>query len=569
MLKFLTILLFLFIASTAQAASFTATVDRNSLARGENLTLTLELSDAKAKSEPAISELTQNFTILGQQQGSSTTIINGDYSSSKSWAYTLAPKKEGSIIIPAIAIETKDGNLKTSPITLEVGKASSLPAKAADDKVSISAEVSKTAPYQNEPIILTVQMMAKSSFSNVNLSQVEAENAIIQPQGEPKIIDKVINGIPLKAIEEKYIITPLKAGKITIPPVIMSGNIAVARKSLNDPFMTLHGLGGMNMFAFDNYEPFTIASNEITLDVKAPAAAMDPWLPANSVNITENFNTQNAKAGEPLTRKITITAEGSAGSQLSAIESLPASNDFKIYADKPVITDEVKSGEIIGKREEAFTIIPQKSGEITLPEINIPWWDVKNNKVAYAHLDACTIKVAAGSLPEAAPAKEDATPAPVAQEVPAKNNIVLYSILAGLFTVLLLVVLWAVKLQRKLKNIKNGAPAATAKEQQQATLSNKDLASVKTPVELSKFIQTYASVNWGTPQNSPIETIFSSRSLGGENAANLISELNAALYAGRDIDLEKLKQQYNEIIIAAQAKIKKPKKGEELELNPS
>jgi hypothetical protein len=592
MVKYLNIFLIIFaITSVANAADFTASISQNEVSAGDNLTLTLKLSYTSAKGEPDTSALGKSFNILGQQQSSSTVIDNGHYSASKSWGYVISPKKDGSLTIPAMSIDTDAGILTTEPITVEVGKAAQLPRHDSDSNVVISASVNKQNPYKNEPIIYTVQLISKSSLSSVSLGQVTVPNAIVEPQGEPKIMDKVQNGISVKVIQEQYLVTPLKEGEMILPPVMMRGNVASAKKSaLNNQFMMMQGFGGFDPFgAFNSFEPFAIATNEVKLEVKKPDVAMDPFLPASSVTISENFDSANAKVGEPLTRKITIIAHGEVGSQLPSLEAQQANaSDFKVYADKPVIKDEITVDKITGKREETYTLIPQKSGEITLPEISLAWWDIKNNQAAYAKLPARIIKIAPGIIDKnQPPAPENNTPqiqqkpnAEPAQETQkqslSQSDIILYSVIAALFLVLLFVFIIVVKLQKKLARLKNDDSAIPTKqkikEPKKQPLSHKDIGALATSDEIKIFLQAYASEHWGAPKNASLETIFTMRpDIKKEYSDPFIKDLNAALYAGKKSDIEKLKQQLDAIINSTSAKVKKQKKsGEKLPvLNPS
>ena len=94
----------------AAAASFTAGVDRATVAEGEGFTLHLSLSGTGATESPDLSPLKQAFTIVSQGRSSQTTIINGQVSSSIDWAVTLIPLKRGKTMIPAISLATDAGN---------------------------------------------------------------------------------------------------------------------------------------------------------------------------------------------------------------------------------------------------------------------------------------------------------------------------------------------------------------------------------------------------------------------------------------------------------------------------
>lgn len=97
-------------------ANLEATVDRTRIESDETFVLTLTTDKTKMFSSPDIQPLEQDFVILGRNQSSQTSIINGQSSSSTRWNYTLAPRREGTLTIPAIRL----GKEVSQPISIEV-----------------------------------------------------------------------------------------------------------------------------------------------------------------------------------------------------------------------------------------------------------------------------------------------------------------------------------------------------------------------------------------------------------------------------------------------------------------
>ena len=587
-------LLALMAPALASAAEFTATVESNHVVAGEGFSLQLTLSGASAKDGgPDISALQQSFTVASEAQTSSTSFINGSVKSSIGWELTLIPKKGGHVQIPSVSIDTDAGVLKTQPIALEVESAAAQPGHASgQDMISITAKVDEKAPYRNQPVSYTVTVIAHANIANVSLEDLAVDHAIVQKQGKPEIYDRVENGRPAKVIEFHYLITPLTSQKMTIPSLILQGNVEVQedtrrRNAFNngmmDPFQMMRNLGS---FDFSSFRPFSIESNAVELDVKPPAVAMDPWLPLRSLQIQGKMETQQAKVGEPLTRKLVLLADGAVGSQLPSLETQQNHADFKVYGDKPTIGEDVdkKTGVVSGWRRESYSLIPQKAGKLVLPEIKIPWWDIANNKVAYASLPEETIEVLPGAgmqtqSPPVAPETSQApvTTSPVASapsSTPPPRSYALYAIVALLAFGFLVAVFWAFSLQRKIGRMNAPAVAENKPAAKKAAASkptaNADLSQIKTAQELSQFIQTYAHEHWGTEKNAPLEDIFSSLGPHAEVAA-VVHEITAALYGGRAIaDMENLKERCNKVLSSVRTDKKKKESGEKLQsLNPS
>ena len=307
------------------AAEFTASVNQDQIGVGEQLILQLKLSGASPKSTPDISELENDFTIIGQQQSSSTMIINGNVSTSVSWQYGLIPHKEGTYSIPAIKIQSSKGPIRSQPVTISVEKSSSKPVNNIANTTTLLAKVNKDSPYKNEPVVYTVQLVSQEDLVNVQFKDMSVKDAVVKAYGNPKIYEKLQNGISVKVAEINYIITPLKAGPLTLPGLVIQGEkVAQTQNSLDallgpngDPFRMLQQFQGLQGFGMAQLEPFSLTSNAITLDVKEPSLNLVPWLPAASLKISENISeTKPLKVGEPFTRTFTIVAEGTTANQL-------------------------------------------------------------------------------------------------------------------------------------------------------------------------------------------------------------------------------------------------------------
>src|ERR1700722_6233682 len=94
---------------------------------------------------------------------------------------------------------------------------------AGDGAVSISASASTEAPYQNQSILYTVRVVARATVSNLSLDDPRVANAIVERLGEPQIRRSTENGAAINLIEFFFIITPLRPGSATIPPVVLKG----------------------------------------------------------------------------------------------------------------------------------------------------------------------------------------------------------------------------------------------------------------------------------------------------------------------------------------------------------
>jgi hypothetical protein len=239
--------------------------------------------------------------------------MNGKVSSKTMWRFTLIPQREGEWVIPSISVETSDGSLSSKPISIRVVKGTTADSAnpTEESRVSVTSDVSNAKPYKNEPIIYTVRLISTNEMTNIKAQKFNIDDAMIETNGEPKIFSKIVNGMNTHMIEFSFLITPLKAGLMKIPPLIIHGVSPVKRTTNSRSFFDDDFDSFSMMLGFDRLKPFALATEEAILEVQPAVAEMVPWIPAKSLIIEDLLDeTQLLQVGEPFTRIFSISAEG-------------------------------------------------------------------------------------------------------------------------------------------------------------------------------------------------------------------------------------------------------------------
>lgn len=454
-------LFILLLPSLLLSGEFTATVSRNQVTLGDSFSLNLTLKETSAKSTPSIEMLKNSFVVNSQQQSSNTVINNGHVTSSTTWKYVLIPQKEGEVSIPSLNIDTAEGTLSSNPITIRVVKGSGATGSDVADSLGVTlvTDVSDAKPYKNEPFLYTIRLTSDKPLVNVSMQKMSVDDAIIEADGEPKVYESVVNGVNYGIIEFSYLITPLKAGPLNLHSVVIQGGIQTKRKPHPGSFFDDHSDPFSMMLGFDRLKPFALSTEETVIEVQSPIAGINPWLPAKALKIEEVWDdSQRLQAGDPFTRGFKIVAEGVKSSQLPSLQELHiGSPSLKIYADKPELEDTIKDGSILSQRNEQYTMIPQQSGQLILPEIAITWWDVSKNAKAVARVPARTLSV----LPtiEALPNAKIEAAADASLAVPEQHfeeisrDPIYYLSMGGLAILLIVAIFWGISLQRKIAHL--------------------------------------------------------------------------------------------------------------------
>lgn len=385
------LVLLLLLSTGATSAELSSSVDRNSISINETLTLTLRYDESISSDSLDLEVLRQDFDVLSvqPQTSNSVSIVNGNYSQQTltTWTITLAPKREGTLVIPSFNI---DGNVSDA-IAIEVSRSSGAGTQDTPMLVTLDAEISQA--YVGQQILITVELMAQENISNLSGGRLSLPNAHLELLDQESF-RRVQNGIAWQVVEWEYALIPEQSGMIEIPPQLFSGVIgATSNFGFPDPF----NQRGRRISARSNAQQIEI--------LPPPENNGLPWFPARNVQINSIWSgdTSQARVGEPLTRTIEIIATGQRASAIPPLPQ-PDSPTYKAYADQPGLQDQASTSGIIGTRSESTAIVPSAAGELQLPELRIAWWNTGTETWEETVLPAETLQVL--------PAQQDSSFAP-------------------------------------------------------------------------------------------------------------------------------------------------------------
>ena len=516
-LKLIAVIISFTLASGALAERLTATVDRSTVAENETFTLTVKYEDGSSKSAPDFTPISATFDVLGNNQSSQYMNTNGRITNFIQWTLTLAPKQAGKALIPPLSI----GNTRSRPITMTVTKAQDLPPSA--KVVFMETEVSTEEVYVQEEFSVAIKLFFKENITEVKAADFAVKGASIEELPRAQYQTRVGNA-NYQVIELRFAVTPESSGQLNIPSYlwnIRTSNAPSNRFGMGSGRSTLHRL----------------KTDEFNITVK-PRPAEYPttasWLPAKSLTLTEAWsnNPPRFTVGEPVTRSITMTARGLTGEQLPPITANISSNDFKFYPDQPEINSDTDDKGKLGARKESMAIVPTRAGELTLPAIEVTWWDTQRDQLQTATLPARTVVVTPAS---AKPEQSLSAVLPTSQlqpqalrcetEVVYKTQAGYWPWLCGLLVVLNLLQLgfWFIKLRQK---ITSQAPKA-ATNGTDSNLGDAIRAAQNNNAQACR----QALTNWLRSQKTTgnIQTFFACNG-GSEALRDAIGELDSALY---------------------------------------
>ena len=384
-------------------ASVVASVDRADIELNESFTLKITV-DTSIDTEPDASALDEDFFVGTRSQLSNTTIVNGQISRSRTWTYILMAKREGYLEIPPVIIGTEQS--ERVPISVRA-PSNALPGEA---DIFVTTEVDHSNSYVQAQLLYTVKVYRSVATRQPRLSEpdIRGVEVLIEVAGEERSYESILNGKAYNVVERVYAIFPQQSGEIAIAPARFEARV------LRDGRIT-----GRKIF---ESEAVNVTVNPIPPPPDGFPDAV--WFPARDVTLSEDWSRapDRLPAGEPITRHITVSALGQLSTQIPVIDPAVA-DTVKIYPDKPELRDTAEASGIRAVRKDQYAMIGIAPGEVELPELQLPWWNINVGEWQLASLPGTSISILPSANAAVLPPVETEKPAP-RQDANASANLV-------------------------------------------------------------------------------------------------------------------------------------------------
>jgi hypothetical protein len=398
MKPFITIISFLLLAclpAKAQEISFQATVDRNAIATGEPLKLTISLENASggAMTTPDFGGLA---VMQGPMESSSFSSINGRMSRSLSRIWYLTATQPGSYVIGPSTVRVGGGTLHTDPITIKVSKGAATGgssedmnrAQKKDPNLFCTISLSKNKAYVGEQVIATYTLYYRYNSlqpQDYDLPKLNGFWTEEVDMGNPRGTTQTVNGLRYNvAVLKKQVLIPLHSGKLRVEP------------------MTLNYL--VNPSFFSSGTPVRIQSNasEITV-MDLPEGKPDDFMGAvGDLRMEITAGTPQVKANEAI--DLSIRFSGRANLKLIDAPKLNLPPNFDSYDPKVNDKITVNGSGMSGTREFQYLLIPRQPGKYDLGAMSFSYFDPATGSYKQLHAPPLVFDVQPGDANSSATA---------------------------------------------------------------------------------------------------------------------------------------------------------------------
>lgn len=364
------------VAPVARAASFTASLDRDTISLGEQATLSLKFDGIQPRNAPTLPAVA-GLQVQYVGPSSSFSFINGQTSSSITYNYIVAPQRDGEFVIPGMRVDVNGQQFSSLPLKLSVSKVN-MPSTAAVNSGNEVAFLKLVVPtqkvYVGESLVARLELYLRDDVQNFGNFQLTGtptdgfsagQTAELQNQRRRvQIGNRVYTVIPLAVP-----LTAVRTGALTLGP--FTANIVVVLPSQNnggDPFLG-------QFFNQGEQKQVTLATDPVSVE-SLPLPEQNR--PANfsgaigDFTMTATAGPTNVTVGDPITVRVQISGSGALNAVTLPVQD--AWNNFKAYPPTTKVETSDQFG-FQGTKTFEQIISPQNADVHELPALTFTFFN--------------------------------------------------------------------------------------------------------------------------------------------------------------------------------------------------
>src|SRR4030095_15929802 len=268
---------------------------------------------------PSIKVNGLDINFVGPSRSSRLEIINGRMKSSvdTTYIYQVTAEREGDFTIPAVSLQVGGRTYTTEQIALKVQKEGARSGESAKAIAFAEVDVEKKTAHVGEVVPVEVRLYLTAGVRAEVTSAIEipGDGFTVQKAPEPLQQSEMRNGREYNVFTYRTVMTPSKAGKLTVGPTEIPFVAQV-------PLPGQRRRGSFGGTVFDDFFNMGGFSERRRFDAKAPAGEIDVKpLPAEGrpkifSGAVGHFSFQaegsptRLKVGDPITMRLKVSGTG-------------------------------------------------------------------------------------------------------------------------------------------------------------------------------------------------------------------------------------------------------------------
>lgn len=355
---------------------------------GETFAIIIEIQQAPEHIETLEMAGLEAFKIIGQAGGTSSTIMNGTTSTTRTITLHLRGEKPGIYKIGPVQAKAGDKQATSGVFYCRIEEGGTVSSAAAAQKraaargASLEAELipSKSEVYWGEPLEVTLRYIAYGQIYQLAPEIPEQANFLslgMQDRGGREVLR---NGKPTKVYEQVITYLPIKTGSVSMGPMPVHYTVPVRQRGR---------LSHFDLFFGPQAEQKETTAPAIQVRVKPlPKTNKKVSIVGKIDSFVLGVDKPTAQVNDPLKLSVSITGKGN----LEFAEELPLSfpAGFKIYKAKSLLhRHHDQSGKVTKTIEYVLQV--NKSGQVEIPAQQLVYFDPEAD--TYKTLQSNTVEL--------------------------------------------------------------------------------------------------------------------------------------------------------------------------------
>ena len=407
------------VRAIAQDVSFIAQAPQ-AVVVGERFRITYKVNtrDVKEFRAPDMKNI-QILTGPATSTSSSTTIVNGQRSSSTTITYTFTAvaMEEGDVELDGATIKAGNQQITSNKLTIKVlppdqtaqtqsGQGSGQTSRQStgqsassvgSDDLFMLATVDKTTVYEQEALLLTFKIYKLPSVDLQTMSNKmpDLKNFHVQevelPQQKEFNLEHYNGRNYQTMVWSQYVLFPQHSGELEIPATPFEGVIAQRVENNSGDIFDM-------FFNSSRYVEVKkdLTSRPIKINVKplpqGKSAAF--YGGVGDFSISSTISSTDVTANDAVTVRVILSGTGNL--KLVKTPEMKFPQDFDIYDPKIDNKYSIKGGRQTGNKVYEYLIIPRHAGQYTIPALEFQYFDPKSGSYKTVKTDEYTLNVARG-----------------------------------------------------------------------------------------------------------------------------------------------------------------------------
>lgn len=411
-------LLILTVVAYAQEVSFTAQAPQ-AVAIGERFRITYKVNtrDAKEFRAPDMKSI-DVITGPATSTSSSTTIVNGQVSSSTTitYTFTVVATEEGDVQLDGATIKANGKQVTSNKLSIKVlpadkgsqtqnsrsqggsqgqTQSSGSSTGIAADELFMLATVDKTNVYEQEALLLTFKIYVLPSVNLTSLgnSMPDLKNFHVQevelPQQKEFQLEHYNGRNYRTMVWKQYVLFPQHSGELEIPATTFESVVSQPIESTD-----------MFDFFFNAGRYTEVKKNLTTRPIKINVKALPQgktgayYGGVGEFSLSSTISSTDVTANDAVTVRVILSGTGNL--KLIKTPELKFPQDFDVYDPKVENKYTIKGGRQTGNKVYEYLIIPRHAGQYTIPSMEFQYFDPKSGTYKTTRTDEYTLNVAKG-----------------------------------------------------------------------------------------------------------------------------------------------------------------------------